>query len=289
MAMGVEMSIARLGVFAAMWLSPAISKAAVDTVGAPVLVGALLLCIGLLTFTCFTFMDKKFDGQLEEIGESDTSKADEFQIKDLGIIFRSKMFWIVSILCVLYYSGIFPFQKFAPNYLEVTLGVEADFAARLFSVFPILAMVLTPFLGLFLDKKGKGATMLLVGAIIMVACHLSFAFLLPVAKSSALAVALILILGVSFSLVPTALWPSVPKIIDEKVLGSAYCLIFWVQNIGLWGVPLLIGNVEKATGGYTVPMIIFASFGVIAFIFSLLLKAEDKKKGCGLELPNIKD
>lgn len=141
MAMGVEMSIARLGVFAAMWLSPAISKAAVDTVGAPVLVGALLLCIGLLTFTCFTFMDKKFDGQLEEIGESDTSKADEFQIKDLGIIFRSKMFWIVSILCVLYYSGIFPFQKFAPNYLEVTLGVEADFAARLFSVFPILAMV----------------------------------------------------------------------------------------------------------------------------------------------------
>ena len=289
MAMGVEMSIARLGVFAAMWLSPAISKTAVDTVGASVLVGALLLCIGLLTFTCFTFMDKKFDKQLEEIGESDTSKADEFQIKDLGIIFRSKMFWIVSILCVLYYSGIFPFQKFAPNYLEVTLGVEADFAARLFSVFPILAMVLTPFLGLFLDKKGKGATMLLVGAIIMVACHLSFAFLLPVAKSSALAVALILILGVSFSLVPAALWPSVPKIIDEKVLGSAYCLIFWVQNIGLWGVPLLIGNVEKATGGYTVPMIIFASFGVIAFIFSLLLKAEDKKKGYGLELPNIKD
>ena len=289
MAMGVEMSIARLGVFAAMWLSPAISKAAVDTVGDPVLVGALLLCIGLLTFTGFTFMDKKFDKQLEEIGESDTSKADEFQIKDLGIIFRSKMFWIVSILCVLYYSGIFPFQKFAPNYLEVTLGVEADFAARLFSVFPILAMVLTPFLGLFLDKKGKGATMLLVGAIIMVACHLSFAFLLPVAKSSALAVALILILGVSFSLVPAALWPSVPKIIDEKVLGSAYCLIFWVQNIGLWGVPLLIGNVEKTTGGYTVPMIIFATFGVIAFIFSLLLKAEDKKKGYGLELPNIKD
>ena len=289
MAMGVEMSIARLGVFAAMWLSPAISKAAVDTVGAPVLAGALLLCIGLLTFTCFTFMDKKFDKQLEEIGESDTSKADEFQIKDLGIIFRSKMFWIVSILCVLYYSGIFPFQKFAPNYLEVTLGVEADFAARLFSVFPILAMVLTPFLGLFLDKKGKGATMLLVGAIIMVICHLSFAFLLPVAKSSALAVVLILVLGVSFSLVPAALWPSVPKIIDEKVLGSAYCLIFWVQNIGLWGVPLLIGNVEKATGGYTVPMIIFASFGVIAFIFSLLLKAEDKKKGYGLELPNIKD
>ena len=289
MAMGVEMSIGRLGVFAAMWLSPAISKAFPDAVGSPVLFGALLLCIGLISFTVFTVMDRKFDAQLDAIGEADTSKADEFEIKDLGKIFSSKMFWIVAILCVLYYSGIFPFQKFAPNYLEVTLGVEPDFAAKLFSVFPILAMVLTPFLGLFLDKKGKGASMLLIGAIIMVVCHLSFAFILPVYKASWLAVVLILVLGVSFSLVPAALWPSVPKIIDEKILGSAYCLIFWVQNIGLWGVPLLIGNLEKATGGYTVPMIVFASFGVIAFIFAILLKIEDRKKGYGLELPNIKE
>ena len=289
MAMGVEMSIGRLGVFAAMWLSPAISKAFPDAVGSPVLFGALLLCIGLISFTVFTVMDRKFDVQLDAIGEADTSKADEFEIKDLGKIFSSKMFWIVAILCVLYYSGIFPFQKFAPNYLEVTLGVEPDFAARLFSVFPILAMVLTPFLGLFLDKKGKGASMLLIGAIIMVVCHLSFAFVLPLYKASWLAVVLILVLGVSFSLVPAALWPSVPKIIDEKILGSAYCLIFWVQNIGLWGVPLLIGNLEKATGGYTVPMIVFASFGVIAFIFAILLKIEDRKKGYGLELPNIKE
>ena len=289
MAMGVEMSIGRLGVFAAMWLSPAISKAFPDAVGSPVLFGALLLCIGLISFTVFTIMDRKFDAQLDAIGEADNSKADEFEIKDLGKIFSSKMFWIVAILCVLYYSGIFPFQKFAPNYLEVTLGVEPDFAAKLFSVFPILAMVLTPFLGLFLDKKGKGASMLLIGAIIMVVCHLSFAFVLPLYKASWLAVVLILVLGVSFSLVPAALWPSVPKIIDEKILGSAYCLIFWVQNIGLWGVPLLIGNLEKATGGYTVPMIVFASFGVIAFIFAILLKIEDRKKGYGLELPNIKE
>ena len=288
MAMGVEMSIGRLGVFAAMWLSPAISKAFPDSVGSPVLFGTLLLLIGLISFCVFAVMDRKFDAQLAEVGQSDTSKADEFQIKDLGKIFSSKMFWIVAILCVLYYSGIFPFQKFAPNYLEVTLGVEADFAARLFSVFPILAMVLTPFLGMFLDRKGKGATMLMVGAVIMFVCHLGFAFVLPVYKASWLAVAFILVLGLSFSLVPAALWPSVPKIIDEKILGSAYCLIFWVQNIGLWGVPLLIGSVEKATGGYTVPMIIFASFGVIAFLFSILLKLEDRKKGYGLEEPNIK-
>ena len=288
MAMGVEMSIGRLGVFAAMWLSPAISKAFPDAVGSPVLFGALLLCIGLISFFVFTLMDRKFDAQLAAVGQSDTSKADEFHIKDLGKIFSSKMFWIVSVLCVLYYSAIFPFQKFAPNYFEVTLGIGADIAARLFSWFPILAMVLTPFLGAFLDRKGKGATMLLVGAIIMVVCHLSFAFVLPLYKARWLAVVLILVLGLSFSLVPAALWPSVPKIIDEKILGSAYCLIFWVQNIGLWGVPLLIGAVEKATGGYTVPMIIFSSFGVIAFIIAILLKAEDRKKGYGLELPNIK-
>ena len=287
MAMGIEMAIARLGVFAAMWLSPAISKACPDTVGSPVLFGALLLCIGLISFSVFCVMDRKFDTQLAEVGQSDTSKADEFQVKDLGKIFSSKMFWIVSILCVLYYSGIFPFQKFATNFLEETLQVEADFAARLFSFFPILAMVLTPFLGIFLDRKGKGATMLMVGALIMVVCHLGFALVLPVYKATWLAVALILILGVSFSLVPAALWPSVPKIIDEKILGSAYCVIFWVQNIGLWGVPLLIGAVNKATGGYTVPMIIFASFGLIALLFTFLLKVEDKKKGYGLELPNI--
>ena len=288
LAMGVEMSIGRLGVFAAMWLSPAISKAFTDHIGAPVAFGALLLLIGLISYCVFSVMDRKFDAELAAVGQSDDSKSDEFQIRDLGRIFSSKMFWIVSILCVLYYSGIFPFQKYAPNFLEVTLDVEADFAARLFSFFPILAMVLTPFLGIFLDKKGKGATMLMAGAVIMFICHLSFAFILPVYKASWLAVVLILILGVSFSLVPAALWPSVPKIIDEKILGSAYCVIFWVQNIGLWGVPLLIGQVAKATGGYTVPMIIFASFGVVAFFFSILLKIEDRRKKYGLEEPNIR-
>lgn len=289
LAMGIEMAIGRLGVFAAMWISPAVSKAFADHVGAPVLFCAFLLLIGLITYSVFCVMDKKFDAQLEAAGEitNEHSAEDEFHIRDLGKIFSSKMFWIVAILCVLYYSGIFPFQKYATNFLEVTLGIEADLAAKYFSMFPILAMVLTPFLGAFLDNKGHGATMLMIGAVIMSVCHLGFAFVLPFYQAKWLAVALILVLGLSFSLVPAALWPSVPKIIDEKILGSAYCLIFWVQNIGLWGVPLLIGNVAKSTGGYTVPMIIFASFGVIAFFFSILLKIEDRKKGYGLEKPNI--
>lgn len=236
-------------------------------------------------------MDRKFDSQLVEAGlmTAEKSPEDEFHLSDLGKIFSSKMFWIVALLCVLYYSAIFPFQRYAPNYLEITLGVSAETASRLFSCFPILAMVLTPFLGAFLDFKGKGASMLMLGAIIMIVCHLSFAFLLPAFPSKALALVLIVTLGVSFSLVPAALWPSVPKIIDEKILGSAYCLIFWVQNIGLCLVPLLIGATLQATGGYMVPMIIFSTFGVLAFILSFMLKFEDRKKGYGLELPNVKE
>ena len=290
LAMGLEMAIARLGVFAVMWIAPMISNAYDKSVVAPVAFCTALLIIGLLCYTVFVYMDKALDRQLIAAGEMKEEKSadEEFQVKDLGQIFTSKMFWLVALLCVLYYSAIFPFQRYAPNFLEVTLGIDAEAAARLFSRFPVLAMLLTPVLGGLLDFKGKGATMLMVGALIMIVCHLSFAFVLPAFPSSWLALLLVVTLGVSFSLVPAALWPSVPKIIDQKILGSAYCVIFWIQNIGLCLVPLLIGKVLDATGGYLLPMVIFASFGVLAFIFSLYLKIEDRKKGYGLELPNIK-
>ncbi len=290
LAMGLEMAIARLGVFAVMWIAPIISNAFGGSIIAPLGFCGALLCIGLINFIIFGVMDRKFDNQLVAAGLATEEKSpeDEFHISDLGVIFKSKMFWIVALLCVLYYSAIFPFQRYATNFLEETLAIDATVAARLFSCFPILAMCLTPLLGIFLDRIGKGASMLMIGSIIMIACHLSFAFLLPVFPQKWFAVLLIVVLGVSFSLVPAALWPSVPKIIDEKVLGSAYCLIFWVQNIGLCLVPMLIGSLRQSTGGYTIPMIVFSSFGVLAFFFSLLLKAEDRRKNYGLELPNIK-
>ncbi len=289
LAMGLEMAIARLGVFGAMWIAPAISNKFGASIMAPVGFCAALLVIGLINFIIFGIMDRKFDSQLVQAGLATEEKSpeDEFHISDLGAIFKSKMFWIVALLCVLYYSAIFPFQRYATNFIEETLCIPNDEAAHLFSFFPVLAMLLTPLLGMFLDRVGKGASMLMAGACVMIVCHLSFAFLLPVLPYKWFATLLIVILGVSFSLVPAALWPSVPKIIDEKILGSAYCLIFWVQNIGLCLVPVLIGNLRQATGGYLVPMIVFASFGVLAFIFSILLKKEDKKKGYGLELPNI--
>ena len=296
MAMGLEMSIARLGVFAAMWLSPMVAAKAAGSVSAPVAFGAVLLMIGLIFYFVFVLMDRKFDKQLEAAGElTNETSEEEFKFSDLGKIFTSKMFWLVALLCVLYYSAIFPFQRYAPDFLDKTLDITNG--AQLFSCFPILAMVLTPFLGAFIDRKGKAASMLMVGSLIMIACHLSFALLLPMFPSKVLAVAIIAILGVSFSLVPAALWPSVPKLVENRYLGSAYSVIFWIQNIGLWAFPIIIGkalvwaNPGVEAGGeydYKVPMLIFASLGVLAFLLGIWLKAEVKKKGYGLEEANIK-
>ena len=299
LAMGLEMAIARLGVFAVFWLSPIVANGSLFGGGVPASVAfcTVLLLIGLINFIVFSIMDKKLDNQTDAV-ENSSSEDEEFKFSDIGKIFSSKMFWIIALLCVLYYSAIFPFQRYSTNFLECTLNIPASEASQLFSWFPILAMILTPFLGSFIDYKGKGASMLMYGALIMIICHLSFAFLLPAFPSKWLALCIIVILGVSFSLVPAALWPSVPKVIDGKILGSAYALIFWIQNIGLCFVPKIIGNVLSATNAsnienglpydYTTCMIIFASFGVIAFILGILLKIEDKKKGYGLELPNVK-
>ena len=309
LAMGIEMAIARVGVFAIFSISPIIATK-MGTIAAPVGFCTVLLLIGVINFIAFSVMDKKFDAQLAAVGQAsdDEPSEEEFHIKDLGKIFSSLSFWVVALLCVLYYSAIFPFQRYGANMLQCNLnGITPEAAANIFRWFPIGAAVITPFLGNFLDRKGKGATMLIYGALLLIVCHLVFAFLLPATHSSVLAYATIVILGVSFALVPAALWPSVPKIIDEKILGSAYCLIFWVQNIGLCFVPKLIGSVlessnkandaviaAKAAGAefipynYTVPLIIFACFGIAALLIALYLKALDAKRHLGLEEPNIK-
>jgi predicted MFS family arabinose efflux permease len=215
---------------------------------APVALCAALLVIGLLNYIVFSVMDKKFDKQLAAAGVANNEQnEEEFKFSDVKAILTSKSFWIVAILCVLYYSAIFPFQKYGANMLQCNLGISATAASNIFRWFPIGAAIITPFLGRFLDKKGKGATMLLFGSLLLIICHLVFAFVVPSTQSAFIAYTTIVILGISFALVPAALWPSVPKIIEEKLLGSAYSLIFWVQNIGLFFVPLLIGAVLETS------------------------------------------
>lgn len=359
LAMGSEMALARLGVATCMIFSPFFAKLGGNiSVSRSVAFGVVLMCIALIMTIVYFFMDKKLDCQTGEAEEKD----DPFKISDLGQILTSSGFWLVALLCVLYYSAIFPFQKYAVNMLQCNLtlveptqdsfwasssvtivqyvimlvvaaaGFASNFqkvkrnqfillaisiislitycymgymrqsAESIFAVFPLLAVLITPILGSYVDHKGKAASMLILGSVLLIACHLTFAFILPLFKDSAvggiiIAYATILVLGSSFSLVPASLWPSVPKLVDAKVIGSAYALIFWIQNIGLWLFPLLIGKVlDKSNPGvtdptkfdYTAPLIMLASLGVAALLLGFVLKAVDKKKGLGLEEPNIK-
>lgn len=371
LAMGSEMALARLGVATCMIFSPVFARlgGTID-VSRSVAFGVVLLLIALIMFIVYFFMDKKLDAQTGEAEEKD----DPFKISDLGKILSSGGFWLVALLCVLYYSAIFPFQKYAVNMLQCNLtfheipadsfwatntvtiiqyiimlivaasafasnfakqkavkyttlilaivslvvfcymGYMRQSAETVFAVFPLLAVGITPILGNYVDHKGKAASMLVIGSLLLIACHLTFAFILPMFKGNAvggiiIAYLTILVLGASFSLVPASLWPSVPKLVDQKIIGSAYALIFWIQNIGLWLFPLLIGKildntnpqlVEDVKNGlisaeeaavsynYTAPLVMLAFLGVAALILGLVLKVVDKKKGLGLEEPNIK-
>lgn len=372
LAMGSEMALARLGVATCMIFSPVFAKLGGDIdVSRSVAFGVVLLMIALIMFIVYFFMDKKLDAQTGEAEEKD----DQFKVSDIGNILRSSGFWLVALLCVLYYSAIFPFQKYAVNMLQCNLtftelspdsfwagntvtiiqyvimlvvaaaafasnfsksksmrtlmqivavvalvvfcymGYMRQSAETVFAVFPLLAVGITPILGNYVDHKGKAASMLVVGSLLLIACHLTFAFILPMFKGNAvggiiIAYITILVLGASFSLVPASLWPSVPKLVDAKIIGSAYALIFWIQNIGLWLFPLLIGKVLDKTNpqlvsdlqnglitpqeaavsyDYTAPLVMLACLGVAALILGFVLKVVDKKKGYGLEEPNIKE
>ncbi len=305
LAMGLEMAVARLGVFAVFRLSPVFAHAASDNpadwdAANSVFMGLAFLCIGLLSSLIYVFMDAKLDKQLGDAAKM--APEDEFKISDLGRIFSNPGFIAIAGLCVLFYSAIFPFQKFATDMLSSKLDVSITEASNLFSFFPIGAMVLTPFIGLFLDFKGKGASLMLYGAILLVASHLIFALVPNENFSYVLALGTIVILGTAFSLVPASMWPSLPKIVEDRYLGTAFGCIFWIQNIGLMAVPGLIGwsitasnpgvaeqiaaKVEGAAYNYLVPELIFAAFGVAAIFLALYLRRVDKKHGFGLELPN---
>ncbi len=297
LAMGVEMAIARLGVFAVLSLSPRLA----DWMGKdnpsvvpPVAFCTVLLLIGLISYIVFTFMDTKLDRQLG--AANDGEGEEEFKLSDVGNLFKSRLFWIIALLCVLYYSAIFPFQRFGTNMLQCNLHISETQAADLLRWFPIGALCLTPPLGYFLDRVGRGATMLMIGSLLLICCHLVFALVLPAFPSQGLALTTIIVLGVSFSLVPAALWPSVPKVMDARYLGSAYSLIFWVQNIGLFGIPILFGTMLEASNpgvtdptqyDYTNPMLLFAGLGVVALLFAIWLKVLDTRNHYGLDKPNI--
>ena len=294
LALAMQVSVGRLGIMFAFFFAPRWAEA--SGIPTTVSISVLLMLVSLLAACIYFMMDVKLDQQ-EGVQATVVSDEDQFKVSDIGVIFSSKTFWIIAGLCVFYYISIFTFQRFAVGMLDSRLTDAPILSSDIFMFFPLGAAILTPILGYFLDFRGRGATMLIWGSLLMVVCHSIFAlapyalFTFPVALGS------IILLGVSFSLVPAALWPAIPKIIEQRMLGTAYALIFWIQNIGLTLSPMLIGSVLVATNPYVdvaagdvhnfkVPMLIFASFGVFALILSFMLKREDKKQGYGLELPN---
>lgn len=302
LAMGLEMATARIGTTMAMVTSVPIANA-LHGVSKPILVCLIMLCIGMISFIVYTFMDKKLDKSIAaEAERSNVVESEEsFSIRDIWKIVTNKGWWYIALLCVLFYSAVFPFLKYASDLMVNKFGVDPELAGIIPGMLPFGTMILTPLFGNLYDRKGKGASIMILGAVLLIFVHTMYS--IPFLRATPIAIVLIIILGIGFSLVPSAMWPSVPKIIPEKQLGTAYALIFWVQNIGLMGVPALIGWVLDKyciTGthlidgspvpsyNYTLPMMIFTCFGIIALVFALLLKAEDKKKGYGLELPNIK-
>lgn len=294
LAMGMEMATARIGTMLAMAITVPIANA-FHSVSAPVLMCLILLCIGFISMFIYNFMDRKLDAQLAE----EENDEEPFKFSDIVPIIKNRGFWLIAILCVLFYSAVFPFLKYAADLMVQKYGVDPEFAGLIPSLLPLGTLFLTPLFGYVYDRIGKGATIMIIGAFMLICVHAVFA--IPFINNWVVAVVLTIILGIAFSLVPSAMWPSVPKIIPEKQLGTAYSLIFWVQNWGLMGVPLLIGIVldnfcklpvkgahTEVAYDYTIPMLIFTSFGVLALIFAILLKLEDKKKHYGLEDANIK-
>src|SRR5664280_2358799 len=241
LAMGLEMATARLGTALAMTTSIPIARA-LHGVSKPILVCLIMLCIGMISFIVYTFMDKKLDKSVEAAGLSISSEEeDSFRMKDILFIIKNRGWWYIAILCVLFYSAVFPFIKFATDLMVNKFHVDLELAGIIPGLLPFGTILLTPFFGNLYDRKGKGATIMIIGAILLIFVHAMYS--IPFLNATPIAIVLIIILGIGFSLVPSAMWPSVPKIIPEKQLGTAYALIFWIQNWGLMGVPLLIGFV----------------------------------------------
>ena len=292
LAMGLQVAMARIGTAAALACSLPFANA-MGNVAAPVLLGAALLCVGVVSFLVYCVMDRKLDASVAATAEE--SAEEGFSFGDLKLIFTNKGFWLIAILCVLFYSGVFPFLKFATKLMIYKYNVDPELAGLIPAMLPFGTILLTPVFGSLYDRMGKGATLMIIGSLMLTLVHVLFA--LPIMNVWWFAIGIMIILGVAFSLVPSAMWPAVPKIIPMKQLGSAYAIIFYIQNIGLSMVPVLIGSViqnyatietaEGVTYDYTIPMAIFAGFGVVAVCVALLLKRIDKTNGYGLEEPNI--
>ncbi len=282
LAMGIQLAMARLGTAAALSISAPIARH--FTLSTPLLVALAFLIIGLLAFLVFCVMDRKLDKNGQGM-EENSSSSDEFRFSDIIVTLRNPGFWLITIFCVLFYSAVSPFLKFSTKLMVIKYGVDPDIAGFFSSIAPFGTILMTPLFGLVFDRFGRGVTLVITGALMLTAVH--FGFSLPM-HSRAIAIVLMVVLSIGYSLAPAALWPCVPKIIPLKCLGTAYSMIFFIQNFGRAIIPMFVGRANETDPSYTTSMLIFGFTALGAALTAIVMLYTDRKKGYGLQLPNIK-
>ena len=286
LAMGIQLAMARLGTAAALSISAPIARH--FTLSTPLLVALSFLIIGLLAFLVFCVMDRRLDSSNPAnlaSSTSATSPDEEFRLADIGVTLRNPGFWLITLFCVLFYSAVSPFLKFSTKLMVMKYGVDADIAGIFSSIAPFGTILMTPLFGLIYDRYGKGVTLVITGALMLTAVH--FGFSLPM-HSATVAIALMVTLSIGYSLAPAALWPCVPKIIPLKCLGTAYSMIFFIQNFGRAIIPMFVGRANETDPTYTTSMLIFGFTALGAAVTAFAMLYIDRLKGYGLQLPNIR-
>jgi len=283
LAFGLKVGFGRLGTFAALQLSPVLANDG-ETLNTAIWLAAILTLTGLLAFIVYMLLDAKLDKQV--VTTETKSGKDNFKLSDVFGILGNRAYLYIALLCVTFYSAVFPFMTYAPDFFADKFGFTDVQSGRITSLLPFGTMIFTPIFGFLIDRKGKSATAMIFGSAVLLLVHLTFGFtnILPYVP--------MVLLGIAFSLVPASMWPSMVKLVDDKQIGTAYGLMYSIQNLGLWGFPLLAGILlDKYNPGnpevadYTAPILMFAGLGLLGLIFALMLKREDKKGGFGVELP----
>lgn len=284
LAFGLKVGFGRLGTFAALRLSPVLAEDGVHLTTA-IWFAAVLVLIGLLVFIVYMLLDAKLDKQTG-FNQKIASSSNDFSFQDFLSIIGNRAYIYIALLCVTFYSAVFPFMAYAPDFFADKFGLTAVESGNLTSWLPLGTMLFTPLFGFLIDKYGKSATAMIFGSLTLVGVHLIFAFTMitPIIP--------LLFLGIAFSLVPASMWPTMVRLVKEKQIGTAYGLMYSIQNLGLWGFPLLAGIIlDKTNPGnpevlnYTPVILMFASLGLLGLFFAFMLKREDRRGRYGIELP----
>lgn len=289
-AMGTQVATARLGTALAFSLSPVLVQH--FGVTSPLAVGAAFLLLGFLMFIVYCAMDRSMDNEMKENAinldshgshdEADNAN-DAFRLRDVASVVRNRGFWFIALLCVLYYASIRTFMSFATDFMLCGgFNIGAEMAGSVVSLIPFGAIVMSPLFGIVFDRTGRGSMMMTIGCAVLAASLLLLTY--PLSHSLWYALTMMALVGIAFSLVPAALWPSVPLMVQLKQLGSAYSIIYYIQNLGLFLVPIWIGNVvdshtSATTTDYTPAMLIFAVLAIGAMVCAILMMRTSLTQG----------